>query len=115
MPLSVTLEGPAGKALYQVHRATGTDGVYRERFLIGANAQAGAYAVSVTSPLAGLSGTARVDYRPKIAKPRVVAQRVRVFDADTIRTFLAGKPQLVVAVGNDSQNAVARCTALAVT
>jgi len=106
-PLEVTLQGPAGNTLYCVYRSTGADGRYREEFPIGTNAAPGAYAVGASSPVAGLAAQARVGHRPSVPRPRVLAEQVRVFDARTIEAFLAGKPDVVIAVGSDAHRTAA--------
>jgi hypothetical protein len=106
-PLEVTLRDPAGKVLYDVYRATGAEGTWEERFPIGSNAPPGRYAVRVTSPLAGLSGSAGVDYHAAVEKPHVTREPVILLDGAAIHAFLKAKPELVIAVANRAQLAVA--------
>jgi len=112
-PLRVSIADPAGKPLYEVHRATGTDGHYREGFPLGANAPSGIYRVSVDSPLAGLKGQAQVQHQVALPAIAVLADRVRVFDAPAIRSFLGAKPEVTVAVGHPSHQAAAEQLAAA--
>jgi hypothetical protein len=114
-PLRVTIADPAGKPLYEVFRATGTDGHYRERFPLGANAKAGPYRVRVESPVAGLAGQAQVQHQSALPAVVVLPDRVRVFDAPAIRSFLATRPEVTVAVGHPSHQAAAERLAAALT
>ncbi|MBI4604941.1 MAG: hypothetical protein HY721_23515 [Planctomycetes bacterium] len=106
-PVTVAVKDPAGKTLYAVHRATRADGTYAEAFPIGSNGAAGAYAVSVSSPLGGLAGEARAEHRPRAPAPRALADRVRAFDAEAIRAFLASRPEITIAWGHESHRAAA--------
>jgi hypothetical protein len=106
-PLTVTVTAPDGQRLYRVYRATNAEGRYAETFPVGANAPAGPYVLTVESPVGGLRARLRVDLRPQSAPPRAVADAVRVFDEAVIRKFLAARPRLVIAVGNEAQKAVA--------
>lgn len=106
-PLTVTVTDPAGRVAYEVYRATNADGEYAETFPLGRNAAAGMYAVRVSSPLADLDAQARVNYQPVPTPPQAMAEAVRVFDGDTIRAFLAAKPEVTIAVGSQAHLALA--------
>ncbi len=102
-PLDVTIARPDGTALFNVHRATDARGVYEESFPLGGNAPTGTYTLKIASPVAGLraSSTFQVSRGPDEPAARTLAVPVRIFDADAIRSFLAGKPELVIAVSGD--------------
>jgi len=106
-PLTVTVGNPSGKTLYKAYRATGVDGTYQEMFPIGSNAPAGEYEVSINSPLADLAGQAYVDYQPEPMASEFIDDNVRVFDGEAIRAFLASKPELIIALGDESHKATA--------
>jgi len=106
-PLTVTVSGPAGNALYQVHRAMDAVGSYTESFPLGSTAAAGTFAISVESTVGKLKAAARVRLKPIPAKPVPMTEAVRVFDEKTLRDFLRGKPKLAIALGNDGQRALA--------
>ena len=55
---------PDGKALYTVARSTGKDGVYVERFPLGAVAPAGVYTAAVTSLPGNFSTGAQTTFAP---------------------------------------------------
>jgi hypothetical protein len=106
-PFTLTVTDPHGKVCYQCFRGTDKAGVYTEKLPLGRNTPAGAYLVRLTSPIAGLQAEARVTVSPTAAAVTTLSETVRVFDGATIDAFLAGKPALVVAYGNDGQRAVA--------
>jgi len=103
-PLNVTVRSPSGEKLYDVHRATGPDGVYQEQFPIGSNAAAGVYSIAIVSPM-DLAAGASIDYQAVTATPQRIAYPVRVFDGSAIQAFLGGKPDLVIAVGSPQHEA----------
>src|SRR5205814_1075350 len=97
-PLTVVVKAPDGKELFRVHRATDKNGRYVETFPIGSNAPAGSYQVEAWA--LGLAAPVRsVELKPQAATPSRPAGNVRIFDAEAIRKFLAGKPEVVVAFG----------------
>lgn len=106
-PLVVTIDNPAGDTAYHVYRATNAQGQYAESFPLGKNAVPGAYRVRLSSPLGPFNQQREVAYQPVPAQHRPLPARVRVFDADTIRRFLATKPQVTIAVGHASHQAAA--------
>ncbi len=106
-PLTVTVTGPNGAELYRVHRAMNHAGKYTETFPIGLNAKAGAYLVKLESPVANLSAQAKADWQPATVQPATIADAARVFDADTIKSFLTKKPELVIAYGAADHKPVA--------
>jgi hypothetical protein len=107
-PLTVTVTGPGDQEVYRVYRATGAGGTWSETFPLGANAPAGTYRVSLTSPAGNLKGEATASVRPSATAPTRRQEAARVFDVEVIRKFLAGKPEVVIAVGKGSNEAVAR-------
>jgi hypothetical protein len=107
-PLTVTVKGADGKEWYRVYRATDAAGKYTEAFPIGSNAPAGTYRVEIEDPTGTLHPAFTVDLRPAPTRPVVEADAVRVFDAEAIRRFFAGKPSVVIAVGNEAQKEIAQ-------
>src|SRR5262249_6799952 len=90
------------------YRATSKDGTCTEAFPIGSNAPAGRYKATVQGRPWYFAREATVEVKPRAAMPSSLAADVRVFDADAIRKFLAGKPQVVIAIGKGGQEGVAR-------
>jgi hypothetical protein len=107
-PFTLTITAPDGRELYRVYRATAANGSYAEAFPIGANADAGAYTVRMASPVAGLSAEARVKFAPSPPVPGIIGEAVRVFDGNAIQQFLIARPAVVIAIGNDTQKALAK-------
>ncbi|HEX7376217.1 MAG TPA: hypothetical protein VF278_03850, partial [Pirellulales bacterium] len=102
-PLEVIVSGPDERVVYQVFRATNHQGRWQETFALGTNASRGAYKFQI-KPLAGIVGASMTfDYQPRPAVPRTIADKARVFDEAAIRDFLAGKPELRIAIGGDVQ------------
>lgn len=103
-PLVVTVNRPDGTALYRVHRATDARGVYEESFPLGGNAPRGTYAIDVAGLVGGVEAHARFDVREEMPSERGVrniAGPVRFFEPAAIRSFLAGRPELTIAVSGD--------------
>jgi hypothetical protein len=99
-PLTFTLKAPDGTVLYRVHRATGARGYAREVFPLGRNAPAGKYTCAVESPVPGLAlPPLALLWKPKPPTLTLQPGKVRVFDGPAIQTFLARKPEVVVAAG----------------
>jgi hypothetical protein len=107
-PLAVTVRGPGGREMYHVWRATDAAGSYRESFPIGANAAAGMYTVQVGSPAGPLEGEAKAEHRPAEVAAVVREEGVRVFDREAMTGFLAGKPEVVIVLGNEGQKGAAQ-------
>ena len=112
-PLTVTVTAPDGKQCYVVNRAFGKDGRYTDRFPLGLNAQAGDYNIQVAGLVGGFSATAKATLAPVTVAPSIVAGAVRIMDQPAIRTLLAAKPALVIALGNDEQKPIAEKLAAA--
>jgi hypothetical protein len=114
-PLTVTIARPDGSELFRVHRATDALGRYDESFPLGGNATAGTYTLRVTSPVGGLAAEARFPVVRGADKPRIqtLAGPVRYFDSDAIRSFLAGKPELSIALAGDRYRPQAEALAAA--
>jgi hypothetical protein len=110
-PLTLTVKNPEGKEIYRVHRATNKEGAYRENVPLGTNAAPGAYTVSVESPAGDFTAQASADVKAQPAAPAPIADAVRVFDGDSIQKFLATKPEIVIALGNDAHKPVAESLA----
>lgn len=106
-PLAVTVQGPDGQIRYDVYRATRPDGKYEEKFPLGRNAPAGTYTVRVSSPVADLAAEAGASYRPTPVPLQQEGEPVRAFDREAIRAFLAKKPEVTIAVGSLSHQALA--------
>lgn len=109
MPWPFTLHVTAadGRQLYSIHRATKADGTYSETLPVGANVTAGPLTLKATAAIGNLSGEIKVDLAAGSPAPKQLAEAVRVFDDSTIRKFLAGKPEIVIAVANEAQGAIA--------
>ena len=106
-PLTLTVRDGEGAELYRVHRATDRDGRFAEVFPLGSNARAGTYSITAESSVGELSARASVDIGFIPVTPKSLGDRVRVFDEEAIRTFLAQKPDLVIAVGSEAHRASA--------
>ena len=106
-PLTVTVSGPDGSALYQVHRAMDASGGYAESFPLGSTAPAGTYTIAVESPVGELKATSRAELEPRPVTPVPVTETVRIFDEQAICDFLRAKPKLVIALGGDDQRPLA--------
>ena len=104
-PITVTIITPDGKDRYRVYRATDAQGLYAESFPLGSNAVAGTYAIRVESPVGGLSAHAKAEVSQSAARSEFVAGLTRVFDGEAIRTFLRGKPEVVIALAGDKYQA----------
>ena len=106
-PVTIRVTDPGGKPLYEVHRSLDAEGRYAEAFPVGANAPAGEYVVRAASPVGNVASVAKAGYRPSAKPPAASGDRVRVFDETAIRTFLATKPTIVIAIGSDKHKATA--------
>jgi hypothetical protein len=106
-PITVTVSEPGGAQLFRIYRSMNHEGRYQETFAIGSNAKPGEYIVKIESPVAELVADAKVDLKPTALKPETIADAARVFDGDTIRSFLAQDPTLVIAYGADDHKAIA--------
>jgi len=95
-PFELTVATSEGQPFIKVYRATGVDGTYAETFSLGRNCPQTTYAVSVRSPVAGLQATVSAAPVTSVPEPETIAGDFRVFDRGVIRSFLAGKPSLVV-------------------
>lgn len=104
-PLQVTVKSPSGGVLHQVYRATNAAGEYSEAFPIGANAAAGKYSVVVESLIepSRLRGQSTIAVAPARTTPLLVGY-TRIFDANVIHSFLAKRPNLVIAYGSQHQS-----------
>jgi len=111
-PITVALASPDGKELFNVFRSMKADGSYREAFPVGANAKPGDFAVAISSPVANLRAEAKVSYQPVVAPPAPIAGNVRVFDGKAIADFLAGKPEIVIAIGGEALRPTAQGLAI---
>ncbi len=107
-PMTVTVKGADGKELYRVYRATDAAGRYTEVFPIGSNALPGTYHLDIRDATGSLHADAEVVVQLQAVRPIPQSEAVRVFDGETIRAFLAGKPPVVIAVGNAGQEATAQ-------
>ena len=95
IPLRVTVKSPDKQTLFDVHRATNRAGEYAESFPIGSNVAPGIGSVTVES----LAGMTLGGYQLRMTKDPDVSQesaKVRVFDEEPMRKFLAAKPEIVV-------------------
>ncbi len=106
-PITVTIMTPDGKDRYRVYRATDAQGLYAESFPLGSNAVAGTYAIRIESPVGNLSAHANAEVSQSAPRSELVAGRTRVFDGEAIRTFLRGKPEVVIALAGDKYQAQA--------
>jgi hypothetical protein len=106
-PVALAVLAPDGSKLHRVHRALDRQGTYAERFPIGGNATSGSYEVLVSSPVGDLSARAPVEVVGRPVSAQVVRDAVRVFDEAQIRRFLKDKPDLVVAIGKETQRLLA--------
>lgn len=102
-PLEVTISGPDGGMVYHVYRATNREGQWQEKFALGSNAKPGRYTVAVRNLIA----RTEFEFEPQAAAPQRFTDKVRVFDEAAMRGFLAGKPELRIAIGGDAQRAMA--------
>jgi hypothetical protein len=107
LPLTVTIKKPSGEVLYEAYRSTEIEGFYEERFPLGFNAINGMYTIKVDSPLAGMSGEAKIDFVTHQATANIIPDKTRVLDAETIKSFLSEKPDLTIAFGNDANKVTA--------
>jgi hypothetical protein len=114
-PLTFTIRDGEGVELYRVHRATDANGRFAEAFPLGSNARTSTYSIVVESPVGGLSARASVDVRPTPAAPQPLRDKVRVFDEQAIRAFLAQKPEVVIAIGSQAHRAPAQRLAAVLT
>ena len=106
-PFTLTVTAPDGSVRYNCFRGTDKTGVYDETLPLGINTPTGDYLVHLESPIAGLKADAKVTVAAATPSAALIADTVRVFDDGAIRAFLAVKPALVVAYGNDGQKAFA--------
>ena len=102
-PLTVTITRPDGSELFRVYRAMDAQGRYGESFPLGGNAPTGTYQVRVTSPVGDLTADSSIQVvrGADMPRPRTLSDPVRYFDANTIRSFLAGKPELSIALAGN--------------
>ena len=109
MPWPFTLQVIAadGRLLYSIHRATRADGTFAESLPVGQNAASGSITVRATAAVGNLAGEAKVDLAAGGAAAKQLADAARVFDEPVIRKFLAGKPEVVIATGNDALRKIA--------
>jgi hypothetical protein len=109
MPWPFTMEVLAadGRKLYSVYRATKADGSFAESLPLGSNIAAGTVTVRVTSPIGNLKDEKKLDLAAAAVAAAPVTDAARVIDEAVIRTFLHGKPAVVIAIGNDVQRAIA--------
>jgi hypothetical protein len=105
-PLTVTVTSPDMSELYRVYRAPDATGRYTEAFPLGSNARPGVYSVHVEG-VGNPNSTVQTEFRSTMAIPKRWKERVRVFGGEVIRRFLAGKPEIVIAVGSEAQRPVA--------
>ncbi|MGP0069947.1 MAG: hypothetical protein ACLQGP_40895 [Isosphaeraceae bacterium] len=114
-PLTVTIARPDGSELFHVHRATDALGRYDESFPLGGNTTAGTYTLRVNSPAGPLAAESRFRVERGAEKPRfqTLAGPVRYFDTDAVRSFLAGKPELSIALAGDRYRPQAQSLAVA--
>ncbi|HET6880196.1 MAG TPA: hypothetical protein VFI31_08580 [Pirellulales bacterium] len=106
-PLEVTIGRPDGEEVYHVYRATNRAGRWQETFALGSNAKPGNYTVTVKVLAGGDLARTIFDYRPRLATAQPLSDKVRVFDEAAIRGFLAGKPEVRIAIGGDAQRIAA--------
>jgi hypothetical protein len=106
-PVRVTVKGPDGQALYDIARALDATGTLRERLPLGTNAKPGAYTVAVTSPVGALSAQSVVTIPAATPEVRVATAPVRIFDEAAMRSFLAGKPAVTIAIGSEAHRPLA--------
>ncbi len=111
-PITVSITKPDGTEATKIYRATDASGSFTESFPLGSNAMPGLYRVSVTSPIENLAANTTVHFARTEVVPTPL-DRVRIFDADVIRRFFAGRPSVIIALGNDSQRPTAEKLALA--
>nr|MBC8870587.1 hypothetical protein [Planctomycetota bacterium] len=105
-PFTLRVTDPAGEEIIRIHRATGDDGLYQETLPIGANALAGDYSVETHSSVADLKALSTIRIVPSGPTPQPVPS-VRVFDGEAIKDFLAGKPQIIIALAAEEYRSLA--------
>ncbi len=106
-PFTLTVTAPDGTVRYSCFRGTDKAGQFAETLPLGVNSAAGSYTVKIESPIAGLKAEAKVNVTAAEPAVAILPDKVRVFDQPAIAAFLATKPALVVAYGNDGQKAFA--------
>ena len=106
-PFTLTVTAPDGSVRYSCFRGTDKAGNYAETLPLGVNSPAGKYRVRIESPIADLAADTNVKVAAAASAPKPIGDVVRVFDAAAVDAFLAAKPALVVAYGNDGQKAFA--------
>lgn len=106
-PIQVTVTDPQGGIVYQVWRSLDAQGGYGETFPLGSNSADGSYGVVVSSPVGEPTARCQSQVTTNLAKADMIADAVRVFDAESLPRFLSDKPQVVIAVANDDQRQVA--------
>jgi hypothetical protein len=106
-PIQVTVTGPQGGIVYQVWRSFDARGGYREIFPLGGNSADGLYGIHISSPVGELMARSQIPVTTEPAEASAITDAVRVFDAEALRRFVAGKPQVVIAVASDEQQQVA--------
>ncbi|MFO0877118.1 MAG: hypothetical protein U0840_07060 [Gemmataceae bacterium] len=108
LPVTITVRGSDRKELFRVYRA---GHLVKETvvFPLGSNREAGEYLVEVAPMLPGVkSFQQKVAFRPEPASDwNELNQTVRVFHPEQIRTFLAGRPLLTIALSNEEHRTVA--------
>ena len=105
-PFTLSVAAADGRKLYEVYRATGTDGTYSEALPLGRNASKAGLIVRLESPVAGLRAESRVELTGQPVTPEPVAGPVQVFDGETIRAFFGSKPEVTIAFGDPAHKAL---------
>lgn len=109
-PIVVTVTDSTGKELYRLNRSTNLAGRYFETLPLGANAPAGEYVISVTSPVGNLSADVKTTHASQARMARSLPT-VRVFDSERLRDFLLSKPKLrIVAPADAPQDLITTLT-----
>jgi hypothetical protein len=107
-PFQLTVVAADERPLVSIYRATNVEGTFAVALPIGLSAAAGPLTVSARSSIAnGPAGEAKVEMAAAPPQPKQLADASRVFDEPVIRKFLAAKPDVVIAIGNQAHSAVA--------
>jgi hypothetical protein len=96
VPLHVELIGPGHRRLFEMHRATNKDGKYHAAIPIGSNVPRGDYRLHVTEEISGHVHTTGFEFPLEAIELKPEKEKVRVFDEEPMRKFLAAKPEVVV-------------------
>ncbi len=94
-PLVVSVSDPSGKELFRLNRSTNLAGKFHETLPLGANAAAGEYTITISSPVANLAAQTKVAHAVEARAPHTVAP-VRIFDAERLKLFLTSKPKVTI-------------------